>query len=99
MQLAFLACAGRLHCCWVLQRDLRGSLQCEVTPASGIFSLQDCFRSVTGLPISPYFSAFKFLWLLQNVPAVTEAVKAGAASVGGLLLSCCNIRQRSSLLH
>ena len=58
------------------------------TPASGTPLLQDYFRSVTGLPISPYFSAFKFLWLLQNVPAVTEAVKAGAASVGGLPLSC-----------
>ena len=66
----------------------REALQCELTPASSTSLLQDYFRSVTGLPISPYFSAFKFLWLLQNVPAVTEAVKAGAASVGGLLLSC-----------
>ena len=66
----------------------RGALQCCMTPASSTSPLQDYFRSVTGLPISPYFSAFKFLWLLQHVPAVTEAVKAGAASVGGPLLSC-----------
>ena len=66
----------------------RGALQCWMTPASSIPPLQDYFRSVTGLPISHYFSAFKLLWLLQNVPAVTEAVKAGAASMGELLLPC-----------
>ena len=28
---------------------------------------QDYFRKVTGLPISPYFSAYKFRWLVENV--------------------------------
>jgi glycerol kinase len=37
---------------------------------------------VTGLPISTYFSAYKFLWLMENVPAVAEAVGSGAAMFG-----------------
>jgi hypothetical protein len=36
------------------------------------------FRSsITGLPIHPYFSALKIRWLIDNVPAVTAAVKEG----------------------
>jgi len=30
------------------------------------------FKSVVGLPISPYFSAVKLRWLLDNVPGVAE---------------------------
>ena len=30
------------------------------------------FQSVVGLPISPYFSAVKLRWLLDNVPGVTK---------------------------
>jgi len=37
---------------------------------------------VTGLPISTYFSAYKFLWLMENVPAVADAVGSGAAMFG-----------------
>ena len=36
----------------------------------------------TGLAIAPYFSASKMKWLIDNVPAVAEAVKAGTARVG-----------------
>ena len=44
--------------------------------------LQDWFRDVTGLPISTYFSAFKFVWLYENVPAVKNAVDNGTAMFG-----------------
>jgi len=37
---------------------------------------------VTGLPISTYFSAYKFLWLRENVPTVADAVGSGAAMFG-----------------
>ena len=37
---------------------------------------------MTGLPISTYFSAYKFLWLAENVPAVADAVRSGAAMFG-----------------
>jgi glycerol kinase len=43
---------------------------------------QDCFRAVTGLPISTYFSGVKLRWLLDNVPAVKSAAAAGKAQFG-----------------
>ena len=46
------------------------------------FSQQDCFRAVTGLPVSPYFSAYKMLWLLENVPAVKKAAEEGKLALG-----------------
>ena len=36
----------------------------------------------TGLVIAPYFSASKMKWLIDNVPAVAGAVKAGTARIG-----------------
>ncbi len=36
----------------------------------------------TGLAIAPYFSASKMKWLIDNVPAVAEAVKTGTAHIG-----------------
>eukprot|EP01065_Artemidia_motanka_P047154 TRINITY_DN7313_c1_g1_i1.p1 TRINITY_DN7313_c1_g1~~TRINITY_DN7313_c1_g1_i1.p1 ORF type:complete len:526 (+),score=171.01 TRINITY_DN7313_c1_g1_i1:57-1580(+) len=43
---------------------------------------KDCFRAVTGLPCSPYFSAYKLKWLADNVPAVREGFERGTAMVG-----------------
>jgi glycerol kinase len=40
------------------------------------------FRSVTGLPISTYFSAFKMKWMMENVPEVQAAVQEGDAMFG-----------------
>lgn len=42
----------------------------------------DRFREVTGLPIAPYFSASKILWLLENVPGLRAAALAGEAVFG-----------------
>jgi glycerol kinase len=36
----------------------------------------------TGLAIAPYFSASKMKWLIDNVPAVADAIKAGTARIG-----------------
>ncbi|XP_055846746.1 glycerol kinase [Episyrphus balteatus] len=33
------------------------------------------FKATTGLPMSPYFSAFKIIWLKDNVPAVRKACR------------------------
>ncbi len=46
------------------------------------FGGADHFRRVTGLPIATYFSAYKLLWMLENVPAVAEAVADGRAAFG-----------------
>ena len=40
-----------------------------------MFGGVDAFRSVTGLPISPYFSATKYLWMLENIPQVCVCVR------------------------
>mmetsp|Transcript_12324 Transcript_12324/g.37098 ORF Transcript_12324/g.37098 Transcript_12324/m.37098 type:complete len:513 (-) Transcript_12324:411-1949(-) len=40
------------------------------------------FRKITGLPINPYFSAYKLKWLLENVPAVASAAEDGSLMFG-----------------
>ncbi|HEX5416777.1 MAG TPA: FGGY family carbohydrate kinase, partial [Chloroflexota bacterium] len=39
-------------------------------------------RSLTGLPLDPYFSASKLTWLLEEVPAVASASRAGRLRFG-----------------
>ncbi len=46
------------------------------------FGSVDHFRDSCGLPISTYFSALKLVWLLKNIPAVSESVAAGRAMFG-----------------
>lgn len=42
----------------------------------------DKVKAKTGLPLSPYFTAAKFAWLLQNVPAVKQAADTGNLCLG-----------------
>lgn len=39
-------------------------------------------KPLCGLPISPYFSALKLKWLLENVPKVREALAANRLMFG-----------------
>lgn len=39
-------------------------------------SNKNYLKPLCGLPISPYFSALKLKWLLENVPRVQEALIA-----------------------
>ena len=39
-------------------------------------------QQVTGLPLSPYFSAAKLAWLLENVEEVRELAKSGDLALG-----------------
>lgn len=43
---------------------------------------RDSFRSVTGLPVSTYFSSYKLQWLIENVPEVGQAAKEGRCMFG-----------------
>ena len=43
---------------------------------------KDFFKSRCGLPISTYFSAPKLRWLIDNIPAVREAVSEGRCLFG-----------------
>jgi glycerol kinase len=45
---------------------------------------QNAFRQQTGLPLATYFAGLKVKWLLENVPAVREAAKAGNALFGNI---------------
>jgi glycerol kinase len=44
--------------------------------------LGDAIRSLTGLPLDPYFSASKLTWLLEEVPAVAAAAEHGTLRFG-----------------
>ena len=39
-------------------------------------------RELSGMELSPYFSAAKLAWLLEEVPAVREAAEAGTLALG-----------------
>lgn len=54
--------------------DICSSLQKNFGP--------NCFQDSTGLPISPYFSAYKLQWLKNNVKAVQEALRLGNCLFG-----------------
>ena len=43
---------------------------------------KDYFKSLCGLPISPYFSALKLKWLMDNVPEVQNAIKENRCMFG-----------------
>lgn len=42
----------------------------------------DYYKSISGLPISIYFSALKIMWLKDNVPHVSEAFKQKTCFAG-----------------
>ena len=70
-----LGTARLVPCC-------QGPVQAALHHDGYCSAAQDYFRPVTGLPISTYFSAYKFQWLMENVPAVADAVGSGAAMFG-----------------
>lgn len=43
---------------------------------------QDHFRTLTGLPLTTYFSGPKIRWILNNVPGVRKAAESGRAVFG-----------------
>ncbi|MFZ4123629.1 MAG: glycerol kinase GlpK [Candidatus Planktophila sp.] len=45
-------------------------------------SVKELIVARTGLAIAPYFSASKMKWLIENVPAVADAIKVGSARIG-----------------
>src|SRR5579883_2582941 len=45
---------------------------------------QNRFRERTGLPLSTYFSSLKVLWLLENVPGLSQRAEAGEVLFGNV---------------
>ena len=42
----------------------------------------NCYRSLTGLPLAPYFSASKLMYLLENIPNLRSEAETGNALFG-----------------
>ncbi|MBQ2288306.1 MAG: glycerol kinase, partial [Lachnospiraceae bacterium] len=57
----------------------RGAAICEEIEKQG---WADMVRAHTGLQLSPYFSAAKIAWVLQNVDGAKEKAKAGSLCCG-----------------
>jgi len=45
---------------------------------------QDRFRSITGLPLSTYFSGLKIAWILDHVPGARDRAEAGELLFGNI---------------
>lgn len=63
----------------IVWNDDRTSRICEMLSLNGG---KDKFRAKTGLPIAPYFSATKLMWLLDVVPGLREDAENGIALFG-----------------
>ena len=57
----------------------RGEAICKAVERQG---LAPRVRELSGLPLSPYFSAAKLAWILQHVPAAKERLKEGRLCMG-----------------
>ncbi|MDO4327146.1 MAG: glycerol kinase GlpK [bacterium] len=63
----------------VVWQCARGAAICEAIAAKGKGAL---VRARTGLPLSPYFSAAKIAWILQNVEGMQEKAERGELCCG-----------------
>ena len=63
----------------VVWQDTRTRDLCDRLAAEGG---PDRFRDGVGLPLATYFYGPKLQWLLQNVPSVADAARAGRAAFG-----------------
>ncbi len=60
----------------------RGQEICDRLKGSETMDADAFIRERTGLPISPYFSAAKIAWILENVEGVRERAKEGSLCCG-----------------
>jgi len=72
--------SGKPLCRAIVWLDTRTAELCSRLAAQ--FGGADAFRRTTGLPIGTYFSAYKLLWALENVPAVAAAAAEGRLAFG-----------------
>lgn len=63
----------------VVWQCARGEAICERIDAEGY---ADEIQAATGLPLSPYFSAAKLAWILENVTEAKEAAESGNLCCG-----------------
>lgn len=63
----------------IVWQDTRTDEICQALAKNG---RQDQFRNLTGLPITPYFSAPKIRWLLDHVPDARDRAEKGELLFG-----------------
>ncbi|XP_018579603.1 glycerol kinase [Anoplophora glabripennis] len=60
----------------IVWNDIRTNTTVDIILAKVPENNTNYFKPICGLPISPYFSAFKLKWLMHYVPQVKKAMKA-----------------------
>lgn len=71
--------SGKPVCNAIVWQCARGESICRRIDAG---DAAERIRSVTGLPLSPYFSAAKLAWILENVPGAKEKADTGNLCMG-----------------
>lgn len=65
----------------------------------------DQLRSLCGLPLSPYFSALKYRWLVDTVPEVTQAIRQNRCLFGTVdtwliwVFKILNVKPQNLMIH
>lgn len=77
--IAFDRETGRPFCRAVVWQCARGEGICRRPEIAG---KAEAIRRISGLPLSPYFTAAKFAWLLAHEPEVKRAREAGRLCLG-----------------
>ena len=70
---------GEPVCDAIVWQCARAASVCAAVERTGA---GDMVRERTGIPISPYFPASKFSWILQNAPGARELADRGALCLG-----------------
>lgn len=68
----FLIILLRLFAVW---SDMRADVTVDEVLAKFPDNNKDYLKPLSGLPVSPYFSALKLKWLIDNVPSVRKAIR------------------------
>ncbi|XP_018909612.2 glycerol kinase 3 isoform X1 [Bemisia tabaci] len=59
----------------ILWSDMRADVTVDEVLAKFPDNNKDYLKPLSGLPVSPYFSALKLKWLIDNVPSVRKAIR------------------------
>ncbi len=70
---------GKPLCRAIVWQCARGEKICERIARSGV---GERIRFLTGLPLSPYFSAAKLAWVLENIPEAKQLAEDGHLAFG-----------------
>ena len=76
---AWLRSTGEPVCEAVVWQCARAAAICDEIEKAGY---ADEVKAITGIPLSPYFSAGKMAWILRNVPAAKDAARTGNLCMG-----------------